>query len=150
MYLRQKEIVDIKKLTILLLGLTACFEAWAGSISNGPWVTEAREDSVTICWISEKSGMAYVELSDGTQIWETFAGRRIFQRLHSIRIEGLEPGTELCYRACGTDLTYDSNARNPRFGDNYEGDWHSVKTFDTAATTCRFSVFNDVATALNK
>lgn len=88
--------------------------------------------------------MAYVELSDGTQVWETFAGRRIFKRLHSVQINGLEPGAELCYRVCGQDLTDDSNARNPRFGDIYEGQWQRVRTFDPEAETCRFSVFNDI------
>ena len=140
----------MKKLIILLLCLMSCIDGWAGSIVYGPWVTEAREDRVTICWMSEKPGMAYVELSDGTQIWETFAGRRIFQRLHSVRIEGLEPGTELCYRVCGQDLVDDSNARNPRFGDIYEGMWQRVRTFDSSAATCRFSVFNDIHMQLDE
>ena len=134
----------MKKLIILLMGLMACIEGWAGSITYGPWVTEAREDRVTICWLSEKPGMAYVELSDGTQIWETYAGRRIFKRLHKIRIDGLEPGTELRYRICGKELVDDSNARNPRFGDNYEGPWQRVRNFNPKAETCRFSVFNDI------
>ena len=140
----------MKKLIILLLCLMSCLDGWAGSIVYGPWVTEAREDRMTICWMSEKPGMAYVELSDGTQIWETFAGRRIFQRLHSVRIEGLEPGTELCYRVCGQDLVDDSNARNPRFGDFYEGSWQRVRTFDSSAATCRFSVFNDIHMQLDE
>ncbi len=134
----------MKRLMILLLNLMACIQGWAGSIGYGPWVTESRTDRVTICWMSEKPGMAYVELSDGTQVWETFAGRRIFKRLHKVRIDGLEPGTELCYRVCGQDLVDDSNARYPRFGDRYEGQWQRVRTFDTDAETCRFSVFNDI------
>lgn len=140
----------MKKLVILLLGLVACMEGWAGSIEYGPWVTEAREDRVTICWMSEMPGMAYVELADGTKVWETFAGRRIFKRMHSVQIDGLEPGTELSYRVCGQELVDDSNARNPRFGDTYEGQWQRVKTFDPKATTCRFSVFNDIHMQLDK
>ena len=140
----------MKILMILLLGLVACLEAFAGSIKYGPWVTEARENSLTICWLSEKPGMAYVELSDGTKLWETFAGRRIFKTLHSVKIDGLEPGTELCYRVCGTELVDDSNARNPRFGDTYEGPWHRVNTFDSEAATCRFSIFNDIHLELDK
>ena len=54
--------IDMKRLMILLLGLMACLESWAGSIDYGPWVTESREDRVTICWLSKKPGMAYVEL----------------------------------------------------------------------------------------
>ena len=134
----------MKKLTIILLGLIACLEGWAGNISYGPWVTEAREDRVTICWLSEKPGMAYVELSDGTKIWETFAGRRIFKRMHSVRIDGLKPGTELRYRVCGNELLDDSNPYTPRFADTYEGSWQSVSTFNSEANTCRFSMFNDI------
>ena len=140
----QKLLIDMRRLAILLFGLMACLEGWAGSIEYGPWVTEAREDRVTICWMSEKPGMAYVELSDGTQVWETFAGRRIFKQLHTVQIKGLEPGTELSYRVCGQDLADDSNARNPRFGDIYQGQWQRVQTFDPASETCRFSVFNDI------
>ena len=91
-----------------------------------------------------------MELSDGSQVWETFAGRRIFQRQHTIKIEGLKPGTELCYRVCGKDLADDSNARNPRFGDSYEGAWQRVRTFDPNAETCRFSVFNDIHMQVEK
>ena len=140
----------MKKLTLLLLTLMYCLKCWAGDIEYGPWVTETRTDRVTICWMSEKPGMAYVELSDGTKVWETFAGRRIFKRLHSVQIDGLEPGTVLTYRVCGQELVDDSNARNPRFGDVYEGAWQRVKTFDPAAQTCRFSVFNDIHMQLDK
>ena len=77
----------MKRLLILLLGLISCLQGWARGIEYGPWVTEARADRMTICWLSEKPGMAYVELSDGTQVWETFAGRRIFKRLHSVSID---------------------------------------------------------------
>ena len=134
----------MKKLMILLVGVMTCLQGWAGNIEYGPWVTESRAGRVTICWMSEKPGMAYVELSDGRQIWETFAGRRIFKRLHRIQIDGLQPGAELCYRVCGQELVDDSNARNPRFGDCYEGAWQRVRTFDPEASTCRFSVFNDI------
>lgn len=134
----------MKRLMILLLGLMACMQGWAGGIQYGPWVTESREDRVTICWLSEKPGMAYVELSDGTKVWETFAGRRIFKRLHAVQIDGLAPGTALSYRVCGQELVDDSNARNPQFGETYEGAWQRVRTFDLEAKTCRFSIFNDI------
>lgn len=140
----------MKKLMILLLGLISCLEGLAQSVKYGPWVTESRSDRMTVCWMSENPGMAYVELSDGTQIWETFAGRRIFKRLHAVQVDGLEPGTELLYRVCGQDLVDDSNARNPRFGDTYQGQWQHVRTFDPEAATCRFSVFNDIHMQLDK
>ena len=99
--------MNMKRFVILLLGLMTCLQGWSRGISYGPWVTESREDRMTICWLSEKPGMAYVELSDGTQVWDTFAGRRIFKRLHTVTIDGLEPGKELGYRVCGQDLVDD-------------------------------------------
>ena len=136
--------VAMKKFLLFLLGVTLCLNGLAQGVHTGPWVSEARTDRVTILWTSEVPGMAYVELSDGTKVWETFAGRRVFHRLHSVRIDGLAPGAEVRYRVCGQNLEDDSNARNPKFGDFYEGAWHSVRTFDPKASECRFSVFNDI------
>ena len=134
----------MKKILLLLLGVFACLACLARGVHAGPWVTEARTDRVTILWTSDKPGMAYVELADGTKIWETFAGRRVFHRLHRIRIDGLRPGEVLRYRVGGREIQDDSDARNPLFGGFYEGDWHSVRTFDPKAPECRFSVFNDI------
>ena len=134
----------MKKFVLFLLGLSLCLKGLAGGVQAGPWVAEARADRVTILWTSEVPGMAWVELGDGTKVWETFAGRHVFHRLHSIRIDGLQPGTQLRYRVCGQELVDDTNARNPKFGEIYEGDWHSVRTFDPKAPECRFSVFNDI------
>ena len=134
----------MKKIILFLLSVTLCLNGLSSGVKSGPWVSEARTDRVTILWTSDVPGMAWVELSDGTKVWETFAGRHVFHRLHSVRIDGLAPGTELRYRVCGQELVDDSNARNPKFGDTYEGEWHRVRTFDPKAPECRFSVFNDI------
>ena len=137
-------ICSMKKALFIIAGLAFCLECLAGGVKSGPWITEVRESSLTILWTSDKAGMAYVELSDGTRAWETFAGRRIVRRLHSVHLSGLQPGAVLQYRVCGIELEDDSNARDPRFGATYEGAWHSVRTFNSKATACRFSVFNDI------
>ena len=134
----------MKKLLLILLSATLCLNVMAGGVKSGPWVTEARTDRITILWTSDVPGMAWVELADGTKVWETFAGRRVFHRLHSIRIGGLQGGSILRYRVCGQDIKDDSNARNPEFGEVYEGEWQSVRIFDQKASECRFSVFNDI------
>ena len=134
----------MKKLVLFLLGVTLCLNCLAQGVHAGPWVSEARADRVTILWTSDIPGMAWVELSDGTKVWQTFAGRHVFHRLHSVRIDGLQPGQVLRYRVCGQNIEDDSNARNPKFGAIYEGEWHSVRTFDPKASECRFSVINDV------
>ena len=134
----------MKKYALLLSGLILSLSCLAGGIKSGPWVTEARDTGVTVLWISDVPGKAYVELSDSTKIWDTFAGRRIFRSLHCVRIDGLKHGSVINYRVCGIDIKDDTNARDPEFGQAYEGSWHSVRTFDPKAPECRFSVFNDI------
>ena len=134
----------MKRILLIFLSISICLYSFAAGIKSGPWTTQARPDGVTILWTSQAPGMAWVELSDGTRVWETFAGRRVFHRLHSIRIKGLTPGTVLRYRVCGQDLTDDSNARDPKFGKIYQGEWHNVRAFNPKAPECRFSVFNDI------
>ncbi len=134
----------MKRIAILFIIVLAATQLRAQDIKAGPWVSGVRENSATIVWTSEKPGLAWVELEDGTLTYETFAGRRIFHRLHSIRLDGLRPGQVVRYRIGGQVLTDDSNARKPQFGDSYSGEWHSVRTFDPAAAECRFSIFNDI------
>ena len=116
----------------------------AGPLQQGPWVYGARENSVNILWVSEQPGMAYVELADGTVKFETFAGRRIFKRLHRVKLDGLEPGAIVRYRVGGVNLVDDSDPYKPKFEGSYEGEWHSVRTFDRKAKSIHFSVFNDI------
>lgn len=133
----------MKRILVIIALVALGAQCWAQGIKAGPWVCDARENQVTILWTSEVPGMAYVELPDGTQKYETFAGRRIFKRLHSITLNNLERGSVVTYRVCGQNLTDGSNARNPKFGDTYTGEWHSVRTLNSKSKTCRFSVFND-------
>ena len=116
----------------------------AQGIQAGPWISDATETSLTILWTSEVPGMAYIELEDGTVRYETFAGRRIFRRLHHITLDGLAPGSLVRYRVCGQNLEDDHNAYDPKFGAYYSGDWHNVRTLDSKAFSCHFSVFNDI------
>ena len=118
--------------------------AVAQGIKAGPWISDIQENSLTVVWTSEIPGTAYVELEDGTKLYETFAGRRIFQRLHSVTVSGLERGQIMKYRVCGQNIQDDRNARDPKFGDWYTGEWHQVKTLDSKADECRFSIFNDI------
>ena len=143
----------MRRLLLAAAGLWACLLCLASApgpagapdgVKYGPWVSGVRENSVTILWVSEQPGMAWVELPDGTCRYQTYAGRRVFGRLHSISLEGLAAGSVLRYRVCGQTLTDDSNARQPVFGGTYAGEWHGVRTFDASAPTCHFSVFNDI------
>ena len=134
----------MKKLLLLTALLLCGVPAFCQGLQWGPWVTETRENSLSILWVSEQPGMAWVELEDGTRIWETFAGRRVFQRLHKIHLQGLKPGAEVRYRVGGENLKDGSHPKNPKFGTTYADDWRSVKIFDSQASACRFTVFNDI------
>lgn len=134
----------MKKLVLILSAMVLSLRCLAGGVVSGPWVSEARETGLTVLWTTDLPGQAYVELADGRKVWETFAGRHIFQRFHTVRLKGLKPGEVVTYRVCGIDLKDDSNARDPKFGLEWEGEWHSVRTFDRKAPECRFSVFNDI------
>ena len=134
----------MKKLLLLTALLLCEVPAFCQGLQWGPWVTETRENSLSILWVSEQPGMAWVELEDGTRIWETFAGRRVFQRLHKIHLQGLKPGAEVRYRVGGENLKDGSHPKNPKFGTTYADDWRSVKIFDSQASACRFTVFNDI------
>lgn len=134
----------MRKGLLILLGLLIGLQCLAGGIVSGPWVSEARENSLTILWTTDVPGMGYVEFENGDRFWDTFAGRRIFPRFHSVHIEGLQPGEIVRYRIGGIDLADDRNARDPRFGDSWNAEWHSVRSFNAKATECHFSVFNDV------
>ena len=134
----------MKRIVIVLLFVLPVLQMRAQDIKAGPWVSGVRGNTITVLWTSEKPGMAWVELEDGTLKYETYAGRRIFRRLHSIRLDGFRPGQVVRYRVGGQVLTDDSNARKPVLGDSYSGEWHSVRTFDPEAAECRFSIFNDI------
>lgn len=130
---------------ILLFAAVLCSViGHAQGVKVGPWVTDAGENSVTVLWTSQVPGTAYVELEDGTVLYQTFEGRRIFQTLHSVTVEGLKPGAVMRYRVGGQNIKDDSNARDPLFGSSYKSDWHQVRTLDSRASACRFSVFNDI------
>ena len=130
--------------TILFFLLLVSVSLSAQGVKVGPWTGDVGETSVTVLWTSELPGKAYVELQDGSRIYETFAGRRIFRRLHSVTVSGLQKGSVLIYRVGGQNVKDDSNARDPKFGESYESPWHTVRTLDAKSAGCRFSVFNDI------
>lgn len=128
----------------LLTSIAAEARSTVSDIETGPWISNVSDNTATILWTTRTPGKAWVELEDGTVVWESFAGRRIFGRSHSVRIDGLKPGQIVRYRVGGEILKDDSNPRDPIFSDSFSGSWHQLKTFDPSASTCRFTMFNDI------
>ena len=113
-------------------------------VQAGPWISDAGDTTLTVVWTSEVPGQAFVELEDGSRVYDVFAGRRVFRRLHSITLRGLERGMAARYRVCGVNIKDDSNARDPQFGEGYASPWYTVKPLDAGAESCRFSIMNDI------
>lgn len=138
----------MKKIKIIALCLLVTMSrqtfAQNSEILVGPWISNVSENSATILWTTASPGKAWVELEDGTRVWETFAGRRIFGRSHTIKLQGLPDGSVVRYRVGGQLLISDENPRDPKFGDTFCGEWHRFKLFDPSAATCDFTVFNDI------
>ena len=134
----------MKRFALVTAAVLLSALSFAQGIKAGPWITDASDSTLTVLWTSELPGTAFVELQDGRTVYDVFAGRRIFRRLHSVTLKGLERGSVVRYRLCGTNIKDDSNARDPKFGDSYTGPWHSVKMLDSKAEACRFTVINDI------
>lgn len=79
----------VRKLIIIFFLSVFTMSLRAQGVKAGPWVSDTGENAFTLVWTSEVPGMAWVQLEDGRMLYETFAGRRIFGRLHRIKVEGL-------------------------------------------------------------
>ncbi len=131
-------------ISVILSGVSAEISRAGDGIGAGPWVTNVSDSSLTVLWTGTQPGMGWVETSDGVRKYDTFAGRRTFGLFHSVRLTGLPRGGDICYRVGGQVLTDDSNPRYPVFGEEYAGEWHTVRTYDSEAGECHFAVMNDI------
>ena len=148
----------IRTLILFCLLAVPAAAVHASNLLYGPWVHQVDEHGFTVLWVTEKSSLDYVEIApdDGTpfeakarqRYYQTSHGRRTAGRYHSVRIEGLEPGTRYRYRVVGQVIADDSNA----YRISYEAlrlispkkRTLSVRTLDSSADTCRFSLLNDI------
>lgn len=124
----------------------------------GPWVHNVDEHGFTVLWVTGKPSLDYVEIApdDGTsfeakareRFYETCSGRRVTGRWHSVRIDKLESGTTYRYRIVGKVLTDDKNPYRLVFGAlrriSSGKRTCKVRTLDSSADSCRFSVLNDI------
>ena len=150
----------MKTFRLILLYLLVSLPAFAASPSNliyGPWVSNVSETGFTVLWVTEKPSLDYVivapddgsafEKKDRPHYYQTAYGRRVSGRFHSVRIDGLQPGTRYRYRVVGQVIKEDSGpyrfSYGPKVRISPKGD-ASVRTLDASASVCRFSVLNDI------
>ena len=132
--------------------------ASASNLLYGPWVHNVDEHGFTVLWVTAEPSLDYVEIApdDGSafeakarpRYYQTANGRRTMGRYHTVRIDGLEPGTSYRYRLVGKVLTDGSNPYQLIFGRlrliSNKKRTCKVRTLDANAEVCRFSQFNDI------
>ena len=118
-------------------------DAQDSHVNCGPWVTDMSEDAFTVLWATDIPCQGFVQLDNGRQIYEEYAGRKLFGTLHTIRVEGLSRGGTYGYRI-GNRLVDPTNPRRPAYGRPIVSDRYQVTTFDPNRKTCHFTVMNDV------
>jgi len=124
-------------------------------IKYGPWVTNVTDDGFNVIWVTNKRSLSWVEVAenDGSNFYvqeherhfQTVSGRRMTGTFHSVRINGLKPGTSYMYKIAGQVI---SNETNP-YRICYEGSYaipkvFTVCTLNSKSETCSFSQINDM------
>ena len=143
-------------IVLFLISVPAVLYA-SSNLIYGPWVHNVGERGFTVIWVTEKPSLDYVEVApddgsafeckDRPKYYQTVHGRRPAGRYHSVRIEGLEPGTSYRYRVVGQVVDEDSTPYRMHYGPRVlisPKQNPSVRTLDNSAETCRFSMLNDI------
>ena len=142
---------------LVLAAVAAAAQVPTASTACGPWVVGMTDNGFTVVWMSTERSIGWVETApdDGTSFYaeerpryyEDLLGRHVVSTLHSVRIEGLKPGTAYRYRIYQQGV--DDSGAIPVLGRTtasnvYSREPYRVRTFDTAADKCRFTVVNDI------
>ena len=101
----------MKKLFALVMFGLAGLVLHAGSPTDvvcGPWISDVTETSFTVNWVTEGATLSWVEagIDDGRvfyasekqKYYQTVAGKRVTGSKHSVKVTGLQPGTQYIYR----------------------------------------------------
>lgn len=118
------------------------------AISTGPVLQCPTENSVRITWLTDRPANGSVEFGPMDGELKTAQSSRhglidANERLHSVQLEGLEPGTLYQYRVVSREIT-DFGAYEVKFGDSTMSDLRQFRTLDSKKTAFSFVVLNDV------
>ncbi|MCQ2158587.1 MAG: hypothetical protein MJY43_02035 [Bacteroidales bacterium] len=61
------------------------------ALAIGPWVTDMGKDRFSVLWTTDSEGLGWVQLEDGTRVYDEFAGRRMHGTFHQVRLTGFKP-----------------------------------------------------------
>ena len=146
-----------KILLTIVLGL-AGLALHAGSPTDvvcGPWISDVTQTSFTVNWVTEGATLSWVEagVDDGRvfysskkrKYYQTVAGKRVTGCKHSVKVTGLQPGTQYVYRICGKRIADDNNAYFMKYGSEKASKAkNKVRTLDHGADSCRFAIVSDI------
>lgn len=129
-------------------------------ITHGPWLCDMAEDGVTVVWTTNRAAVSWVELApdDGAHFYAeerpkyySSANGRIKadQTVHSVRINGLNPGTKYRYRILSQGVAEYPCYKQVRFDDIAATDVYykkplAFKTFDSQKNEAVFLMINDI------
>ena len=146
----------------LLLGLMLlfCVSAKGIKVTHGPWICDMDSTGVTIVWVTDVSGISYVEMAtDSTdhfysktrkRYYAAEAGRRILtDSVHCVRIRGLKPDSKYRYRVVTQALKDWCNDDWVTLGglawsDVWKKKPYEFKTYPAKPREITFLVLNDI------
>ena len=152
----------MKKLLFALSGLLFSLAAAAQDfkITHGPYLCDMTRDGVTVVWTTSKPALSWVEVApdDGRSFYaqehsrhyQTVAGRKLADRtLHAVRLKGLQPGTDYCYRIFSQEVTAWPQRGKATYGNVVASDVfrrrpYPFRTFPDSGADCSFIMLNDI------
>ncbi|MFC2711389.1 metallophosphoesterase [Hoylesella oralis] len=148
------------KRLLLCATLLVSLSVSAIKVTHGPYICDMDSTGVTIMWVTDKPGRAWVEVAeDGKdhfygkerqRYYATLHGRRVLtDSVHHVRVVGLKPDTRYRYRIFTEEVAgwkYDDwvTYGNITATDVWRGKPHEFKTFPNHARDITFLVLNDI------
>lgn len=152
----------MKRYISILFALLVCGTVWAQPsvrIAQGPYLHQVTDDGFTVVWTTTTDALSWVEVApdDGSHFYacerpkyyDAHIGRRRIDRLHRVRVEGLQPGTTYRYRIMQQAVLADEGNKRVVLGEGYGSDIlkhepFRTTTLDPQARQASFWVVNDI------
>ena len=147
------------KRLIFLAMLLPMLSAKAIKVTHGPYICDMDSTGLTIVWVTDKPGRAWVEVADDSmghfygkerpRFYATLHGRReLTDSVHRVRIDGLKPDTHYRYRIFTEPIEQWKYDDWITFGkitatDVWRGKPHEFRTFPAQPRDFTFLVLND-------
>ncbi|MDR3251167.1 MAG: metallophosphoesterase [Tannerella sp.] len=157
----------MKKFILLLLLIATpalCRAQERFEIICGPYLQNVTENEATVTWITNRRGIAWVEIApdnknhfysdEHPRFYAADLGRKTVGRVHTVKITGLQKGTRYRYRIFSQETT-DEQQFYMGYGrtvasDVYQREPFYFKTKDSGVSDFHFAVVNDIHNDYNR